>query len=165
MRIALAATLALVVTASADAQTLGTFRWRVAPYGSVLNLTITQVGSIYRLEGFEQECGGLNLPVTGVAVAQSNGTIMFGMTTIQVGGRGLHTLASISIVDLNGGYSDNSLNNNQPFLFHTGPPPCPGGPRSSPTTAATPRGGDLTALSDAMAALEARLTALEAKQK
>ena len=36
----------------AAAQNLGTFRWQLQPYGSVLNLTVVQQGSIYLLDGF-----------------------------------------------------------------------------------------------------------------
>ncbi len=44
--------LALTLAAStASAQTIGTFRWRTAPYCNVMTVTVTQVGSFYRLEG------------------------------------------------------------------------------------------------------------------
>ena len=67
----------------ASAQSLGTFRWQLQPYGSVLNLNVTQSGSVYVMTGFEAQCGGnASLPVSGVAVPQANGSVMIGLTTI-----------------------------------------------------------------------------------
>ena len=71
----LAALVVAAVPTSAQAQVLGTFRWKLEPYGSVLNLTLTQKGNLFEVEGFEFQCGGnLSLPVTGLIVPQTNGT-------------------------------------------------------------------------------------------
>ena len=123
---------ALFAAAPASAQSLGTFRWQLQPYGSVLHLTVVQQGSIYLLNGFEAQCGGnASLPVSGVAVPQDNGSVILGVTTINEQGRGLHTRATINLTDFNGTWSDNAGNTNQTFLFNPGVT-CPGGPRTGP---------------------------------
>lgn len=50
----------------AGAQSLGTFRWRLGDFCSVLNLNVTQQGSIYLLNGFEAQCGGNPICQPGV---------------------------------------------------------------------------------------------------
>ena len=134
----LAALVVAAVPTSAQAQVLGTFRWKLDPYGSVLNLTLTQKGNLFEVEGFEFQCGGnLSLPVTGLIVPQTNGTFFFGLTSINESGRGLHTRAFMTAANNFGGtWSDNAGNINQPFLFQAGPQPatCIGGPRTGPTS-------------------------------
>jgi hypothetical protein len=139
MRIVFALLLTTVCTLTAEAQVLGTFRWQVQPYGSVLNLTITQIGSLYRLEGFEAQCGGnASLPVHGVAVVQPNGDLILGVTTINERGRGIHTRATITAaMGFSGFYSDNAGNTNQVFKLNPGTT-CPGGPRIDPLSPDTP---------------------------
>jgi hypothetical protein len=125
--------LALVLSATpAFAQSVGTFRWQVQPYGSVLQISVTQQGGIYLLAGIELQCGGnASLPVNGVAVPQANGSVILGLTTINENGRGIHTRATVNTSDFNGFYSDNAGNTNQPFVFNPGET-CPGGPRTGP---------------------------------
>lgn len=135
----LAALLFVASSVSAHAQVVGTFYWRLAPLGSVLNITITQKGSLYVLEGFEAQCGGnASLPLTGSAVVQANGTIMFGLTSINDAGRGLHTRAYISPGgNFSGTWADNTGYYNQPFTFMpSGAPVCPGGLRTDPNSGA-----------------------------
>ena len=75
---------------SASAQSFGTFRWQLQPYGSVLEISVTQQGGIFLLDGIELQCGGnASLPVNGVAVPQANGSVILGVTTINEQGRGL----------------------------------------------------------------------------
>jgi hypothetical protein len=122
----------LVTAAPAGAQTIGTFRWQLAPYGSVVHLTVTQQGSIFLLHGFEAQCGGnLSLPVSGVAVPQANGDVFLGFTSINENGRGIHTRAFVNLTTFNGSWSDNAGNSNQSFRFNPGTT-CPGGPRTGP---------------------------------
>ena len=85
----------LVYSAPLQAQSLGTFRWQLQPFGSILNLNVTQQGSIYLMNGTEIQCSNPTLPVWGVAVPQPNGTIIIGLTTINEQGRGLHTRATL----------------------------------------------------------------------
>jgi hypothetical protein len=125
--------LALVLlscAAPANAQSLGMFRWQLQPYGSVLNLNVTQQGSVYLLNGFEAQCSNPSLPAWGIAVPQLNGSILIGVTTITEQGNGLHTRASISPSDFSGGWSDNA-NSTGSFVFNPGNT-CPGGPRVGP---------------------------------
>jgi hypothetical protein len=123
---------AVVCAAPVSAQSLGTFRWQVQPYGSVLQISVTQQGGIYLLAGIELQCGGnASLPVNGVAVPQANGSVILGLTTINENGRGIHTRATVNTSDFNGFYSDNAGNTNQPFVFNPGET-CPGGPRTGP---------------------------------
>lgn len=123
----------LLTAAPASAQGLGTFQWQLAPYGSVMHLTVTQQGGIFLLNGFEAQCGGnLSLPVSGVAVPQANGTVFLGLTSITENGSGLHTRAYVNLSTLNGSWSDNAGNSNQSFVFNPRTT-CPGGPRTGPT--------------------------------
>lgn len=122
------------VAAPAGAQTIGTFRWQLQPYGSVVNITVTQQGQIFLLAGFEAQCGGnLSLPVSGVAVPQANGQVFLGFTSITENGQGLHTRAYVNLSNFNGTWSDNAANSNQQFLFNPGET-CPGGPRTGPVS-------------------------------
>ena len=152
----------LLVAGPASAQTIGTFRWQLAPYGSVLNLTITQQGGIYLLNGFEAQCGNNpSLPVYGVGVPQANGQIFFGLTSITELGRGLHTRAVITANTPTGTWSDNAGNSNQAFVFSPGTT-CPGGPRTGPITPDPPP-VTLAALQAELESLRAQLEALTKK--
>ena len=152
-----------VAVSSASAQSLGTFRWQVQPFGSVLQISVTQQGSIFLLDGIELQCGGnASLPVNGVAVPQANGSVILGMTTINEQGRGIHTRATVNTSDFNGTYSDNAGNTDQPFRFNPGDP-CPLGPRTGPTSPDT-SSATVQGLLDQIATLTARLAALEAKK-
>jgi hypothetical protein len=133
------AALCLAAMPAAAQTSLGTFNWRLAPYGSVLTLTVTQRGSVYELIGFESQCGGnLSLPASGVAVPQANGTIFFGVTSINERGHGLHTRGFITLPSLSGTWSDNAGNTNQPFQLVSAGPVCPGGPRTDPISGDVP---------------------------
>jgi hypothetical protein len=127
----------LFAAAPAGAQTIGTFRWQLSPLGSVLNLTVTQQGSLFLIHGTEEQCGGnLSLPVTGLAVPQANGQIFIGVTSINETGRGIHTRAYVNLTDFNGTWADNTGYFNQPFLFNPGTT-CPGGLRTDPNSGDT----------------------------
>jgi hypothetical protein len=166
-RLALAISAVILLgVAPAGAQSLGTFRWQVAPFGSVITLNVTQQGSIYLLDGFESQCGGnATLPVSGVGVVQANGQVFFGLTTITEQGRGLHTQASISTTGFSGTWRDNA-NQNGTFVFNPGVT-CPGGPRISPIVpdqAPPEPAGDaalLQRLLEQIASLQNRLDRLE----
>lgn len=122
----------LIVATPARAQTIGTFQWRVAPFCSVINVTVTQVGSVFTLAGFEEQCGGNpQLPVYGVAVVQPSGQISLGFTTVFDFGNGLHTNATVASDTISGTWRDNA-NQVGTFVFNPGPGPFPGGPRITP---------------------------------
>lgn len=156
-----------VAVSSASAQSLGTFRWQLQPYGSVLNLEVTQQGGVFLLAGFEAQCGDVpKLPASGIALVQPDGSVALGITTINERGRGLHTRAVINTADFNGVWVDNAGNNfpnpNLVFRFNPGNT-CPGGPRTDPTSPDA-NGPTVQALLDQIATLSARLAALEAKK-
>ena len=44
----------------AEAQTVGSFRWQQQPYCNVIQLTVVQQGSLYRVDGFDDQCGAPN---------------------------------------------------------------------------------------------------------
>jgi hypothetical protein len=159
-------TLALLFGAaasSASAQSLGTFRWQLQPYGSVLQISVTQQGGIFLLDGIELQCSNASLPVNGVAVPQANGTVILGLTTINEQGRGIHTRATVNTGDFNGVYSDNAGNMDQPFVFNPGVT-CPLGPRTGPTSPDA-NADTVQRLLDQIATLTARLAALETKKQ
>ena len=165
----LAALVFVAAPTPAQSQVLGTFHWQLAPYGSVLNLTITQKGSLFVLEGLESQCGNnLSLPVTGIAVPQANGQIFFGVTSITENGRGLHTRAYMNTSNFGGTWSDNAGNTNQPFTFVPSQPApnCVGGPRTgpnSPDPGLVAGDAAVQSLAAELGVLRARLSALEAK--
>lgn len=152
----------LAAASSVSAQTVGTFRWQLSTYGSVLNLTVVQQGSIFLLSGFETQCGGnASLPVSGVAVPQANGQVFIGVTSITELGQGLHTRAFVNLTNFNGSWSDNAGNTNQPFVFNPGET-CPGGPRTGPLV---PDQDALAAMQAELASLRARVAAAESRKE
>jgi hypothetical protein len=130
----------LFIAVPASAQTIGTFRWRLAPLGSVLTLTVVAEGNLFKLTGTESQCGGNDtLPVTGLAVPQTNGQVMLGLTTINERGKGIHTAAYVNLTNFNGTWSDNTGYFAQPFQFNPGTT-CPGGLRTDPNSGDVPDG-------------------------
>lgn len=131
--------------ATASAQNLGTFSWQLKPYGSVVTMTIIQEGAMYRVTGFEAQCGGNpSLPLTGSIVPQGNGQLLLGFTTITINGHGLHTRATINPAsNFDGSYSDNAGDTGQTLTFRGGnqAPVCPGGPRTEPPSPGVPNPG------------------------
>ena len=98
----------LFAAAPASAQSLGTFRWRLADFCSVVNVNVIQQGSFYQLVGYEEQCGGNpRLPVYGSAMLQADGTIWLGFTTIFPFGNGLHTQVTLNS-SLSGFWRDNA---------------------------------------------------------
>jgi hypothetical protein len=147
----------------AGAQSLGTFRWQLQPFGSVLNLNVVQQGSIYLLNGFEAQCDNPSLPAWGVAVPQANGSVFIGVTSITSGGHGLHTRAFINLTDFSGGWSDNA-NQSGTFAFNPGVT-CPGGPRIDPIVPdqAAASAKDAAAGTAAIEALKAEMDTMRKK--
>lgn len=154
--------LALTVAASTvSAQTLGTFRWRTAPYCNVMNVTVTAVGGVFRLEGFETQCGGNpSQPIWGIGLVQPNGSITLGFSVVPVPGPANPVVIRASLGnDFNGAWTDNEFSNGT-FEFN---PTCTvncGGPRPTPASydlARTP-----AADAQALATLKAEVEQLRA---
>lgn len=164
---ALMLVVALAWTTPAWAQSLGTFRWRLAEFCSVLNVTVLQYGTVYSLVGYEEQCGGNpRLPVYGTAMLQADGTIWMGLTTIFDFGNGLHTRATLDS-SFSGVWRDNA-NQEGTLVFNPGAGPFLGGPRITPVAPDTPAGArdaSVDALAAEIADLKRRLDALAARRK
>lgn len=123
-------TLVGIISSSAvSAQTLGTFRWRTEPFCNVLNLTVTQNGATFTLDGFDEQCGGNpRLPVHGIAVPQPNGTLTLGLSVVNAPASPLpvNLEAVISPATVSGTWRD-SAGGSGTFTFS--PAGTSGGPR------------------------------------
>ena len=128
--------LALTAT-QAWGQPLGTFRWRTEPYCNILTLVISQNGSVFTLEGFDEPCGGQpRFPLDGVAVPQADGSITLGLSVLSVtGGAPVNLEATVSLPTVNGTWRD-SAGNTGTFAFN--PAGASGGPRPLPTSFGPP---------------------------
>lgn len=138
MRSPLAAALSAIAlfglaTQSADAQSLGTFRWQLQPYCNVLTVTVTQVGAVYRVEGTDDQCGAATrASVIGTAFQNPNGSIGFGLNVVAApGGTAAPIDATIALATLSGTWRD-SGGGSGTFAFTPGAG-TGGSPRSAPT--------------------------------
>ncbi len=117
------------------AQTLGTFSWQVQPYCNVVTLNVVAQGTVFTVDGFDDQCGApRRAPLLGVAAPNPDGTIGLGLHVVTVpGGRGLQIDARISPATLAGPWTD-SAGNSGTFVFGaaTG-----GSPRPAPTIPST----------------------------
>ncbi len=109
------------VQASAQT-TIGTFRWQLQPFCNVVTITVTQVGSVFRLEGTDDQCGaGTLAPVIGIAAFNPNGSVELGLNHVTTpGGVPVHVDAAISVASLGGTWRD-SAGNIGSFIFTPGP--------------------------------------------
>lgn len=119
---ALAGAALLVLTPRVEAQSLGVFRWRLDPFCNVVTLTVTQTGSVFRLEGWDDQCSfPQRAPATGVATLNPDGTVGFGFTIVTTpGGLPVHVDARVSPSTLSGPWTD-SAGNAGTFTFGAGP--------------------------------------------
>ncbi len=103
------------------AQPLGSFRWQLQPYCNVISVTVTQQGSEYLIDGWDDGCGAPKRgSVTGLAQVNPDGTIGFGLTIVTApAADGLHVSASISLGTLGGAWSD-SAGRTGTFVFTPG---------------------------------------------
>ncbi len=130
----LAIGLASVATA-AHAQTLGTYAWQLQPYCNVVTLTVTQNGSVYTLDGWDDQCGAAQkAPLVGGATLNPDGSIGFGLhiTTVP-GGVPVSLDARISVASLSGPWSDSAGNaGTLAFAASSGGSPRPAGSGVNP---------------------------------
>lgn len=131
----LAAIAVCIVARPASAQTIGTFRWNIAPFCNVLDLTVTQQGNSFALIGFEESCNNNpRLSVNGTAIVQADGTITLAVTSIFPLGDAIHTSITLD-PSLSGTWRDDAANSGN-FVFTpttvTGEPRLP--PTNTPTT-------------------------------
>lgn len=108
----LVAVMAMVVLGAAGragAQSLGQFRWQLAPYCNTVTVTITQVGAIYTLDGFDDLCGAATrAPLVGVATPNPNGSIGFGFTIATPEGTAVAVSAAVALPGLSGPWHDSA---------------------------------------------------------
>jgi hypothetical protein len=118
---------------AASAQSLGTYRWQLTPYCNVITLQVTQVGSQYRFEGNDNQCGvaGAPAPVTGLAVPAPGGMLGFGIAIVTPQGP-VHVHVNFNINALGGTWRDNSGNTGV-LVYLGGGAPGAGAPRPAPS--------------------------------
>jgi hypothetical protein len=110
-RLLIAAFGVLIVTGSAWAQPLGSFRWQQQPYCNILTLNVIGEGGNYTLDGTDDLCGATQkASVTGIAYQNPDGSIGFGLTIVGPPGGAVHVTASINLVTLGGTWSDSNGN-------------------------------------------------------
>lgn len=117
---------------------LGTFRWQLQPYCNVITATVVQLGSIYQVNGTDDQCGAARAAsVVGLAFPNPDGSIGFGLTTVTTpGGAPLHTDARISLSTISGTWTDSAA---QTGTFAFVPAGGTGGsPRPGPSTVILP---------------------------
>lgn len=134
--LALAALLSAATASVAGAQSLGQYRWQLRPFCNVVTVSVSQVGGVYRLEGFDDQCGAATAAIaTGLALPNPEGRVGFGLTIVtSPGGAPVHVDATIDLATLSGTWRD-SADNAGAFVFTPGAPDG-GAPRPRPTAAA-----------------------------
>ncbi len=109
----------LSVRPAAAQSFIGTFSWQTAPFCNVITLNVTQAGSDYILEGFDNLCGAeRRATVTGVATLNPNGTVGIGLTivnTIEV--QSSHLDVVVNIATLAGTWEDDGVRSGT-FVFN-----------------------------------------------
>ena len=103
---------ALMASAPADAQSLGTFTWQLQPFCNRVTVPVTQNGGIYTLDGYDDQCGAAQrAPLVGMATPNPDGTIGFGLHIVTApGGESVHVDARISLGTFGGPWTDSAGN-------------------------------------------------------
>lgn len=114
-----------LVAAEAAAQTIGTFRWRLAPFCNVLTLTVVQQGGVFQLVGTDDGCASESNPVTGTAFI-TGPNVRMGFSVIASSGGAHNYSATVSLAGFNGTWADGR--GSGPLLFNPASP-APGNPR------------------------------------
>jgi hypothetical protein len=114
--------LAIAPARPVSAQPLGTYRWQLQPFCNVLTLAITQNGSVYRIEGTDDQCGSGadQASAIGTGFQNPDGTIGFGVNIVVApGGTPVHVDAALALPSLSGTWRD-SAGNVGTFAFTPG---------------------------------------------
>jgi hypothetical protein len=102
----------LTVTAAAtpaSAQPLGVFRWQQQPFCNVLNLVVTATPSGFRMEGTDDQCGGVPASAIGMAYPKPDSTIGVGLTLVFASAVALHVDGTINPgAGFSGSWSDSA---------------------------------------------------------
>lgn len=105
-------------SAPALAQPLGLFTWQMAPYCNRITVTVTQNGSLFTLDGVDDQCGATTrASVVGTAFTNPDGTIGLGMSIVMTGGSPTHLDATVTLATLNGTWRD-SAGGTGTFVFN-----------------------------------------------
>ncbi len=156
------------LTPGVGAQALGTFRWQLQPYCNVVTLSVHQVGAVYTLDGWDDQCGaGTAGSVAGTAFLNPDGTIGLGLSGATAPGAGPVMLyARVNLGTVSGPWSD-SAGNSGTFQFTPGAgtggaprPVPPNGIRAGSVTAAQIAPGTITAAQVALGSLTGAQLAL-----
>ena len=125
-------------TPRAEAQSLGTFRWQLQPYCNVVNVTVTQNGGIYTLDGYDDQCGAPTVAsVVGTAIPNPNGSITLGFTIVTTpDGAPVHVQTPLSLATLGGPWSDSAGHTGT--LVYTPGAGTGGAPRPAPIATLAP---------------------------
>ena len=96
------------VATEGRAQPLGTFRFQLQPYCNVVVVNITQNGSVYTVDGYDDLCGATQrASVVGMALLNPDGTVGLGLTIVAApGGTPTQVYATVSPVTGNGAWRD-----------------------------------------------------------
>ena len=118
----------LMMSGSAWAQPLGSFRWQQQPYCNILTLNVIFEGGNWTLDGTDDLCGAVQkASVTGIAYQNPDGSIGFGLTIVAPDAAATHLNVTIDMVSLGGPWSD-SAGNTGTLVFTPGAG-VPGSPR------------------------------------
>ncbi len=94
----------------ASAQTIGAFRWQLQPYCNVITLTVSQMGGVFALDGYDDQCGASQrASVAGTAFFNPDGSIGFGLAIVVTPtGTPLHVDVTVSLATLGGTWRDST---------------------------------------------------------
>ena len=122
----------VAVASPASGQPIGAFTWQLQPYCNVLTLNVTQTGSVYTLDGYDDQCGAATrASAAGLAFLNPDGTIGMGVAiVVSPGAATLHVSAAITLPSVSGTWRDSSGNTGT-LAFSPGP--AAGSPRPPPT--------------------------------
>lgn len=117
----LAAGIVISTALEATAQPLGAFRWQLLPYCNVLTLNVTAQGTVFTLDGYDDQCGAAQrASVVGTAFVNPDGTVGMGLNTVVAAGSGfVHIDARMGLASLGGTWRD-SAGNSGPFVLTPG---------------------------------------------
>jgi hypothetical protein len=117
----------------AEAQPFGTFRWQQQPYCNVIQVDIVVQGALYKLDGFDDQCGAATrAAVTGLAFPNPDGSVGFGLTIVTTpGSTPVHLTARLLLPSISGTWASEGQTGAWTFVAAAGtggsprPPPPP----------------------------------------
>ncbi len=123
-----------IAPALASAQSLGAFRWQFQPYCNVVTLIVSQVGGVFALDGFDDQCGaGQRASVAGTAALNPDGSVGMGLAIVTAPGAApLHVAVALSLATVSGTWRD-STGASGALVFD--PASTGGAPRPAPVAA------------------------------